>query len=100
LIEIDHVHAEATEARIASGSDSIWVQSLASRVRHREAHLRRKHDFNAVTGEPWCQSADFIAGRPRSMNAAGFEESVSMRWAPQPESLRPSASCPAKSADG
>ena len=32
-------------------------QSLAARVGHSEAHLRRKHDFTAVPGQPRCESA-------------------------------------------
>jgi hypothetical protein len=80
LINVDHVHAEATEARVASGSDSVRGQSLAARVGHTEAHFRRKHDFIAVPGQPRCESALGLSIAVDvggvDERAAGFEESV------------------------
>ena len=80
LIEVDYVHAETTEARVAGSSDSIRVQPLAFRVGNREAHLRRKHDVISAPGQPRCKRALrlSIAVDVSSVNerAAGFEESV------------------------
>jgi hypothetical protein len=99
LIKVDHVEAESTEARVAGGSNSVRVQSLAARIRDSETHLRCNHDLIAVSGQPRCESALGLSIAVDvggvDERAAGFDRS-SIRWASLAGVAPPLASCPGK----